>query len=84
MHTSTTHHPPAAPLVPYVAAVHEMEEMLHALGPYAAGLNAARWDLKVGGAMCAAGSWAPVCHLVDPSSKAPPWFQNGNVAVYVG
>src|SRR5437879_2735796 len=23
-----------------------MEEMLHALGPYAAGLNAARWDLK--------------------------------------
>jgi malate synthase len=26
--------------------VYEMEEMLHALGPYAAGLNAARWDLK--------------------------------------
>jgi malate synthase len=23
-----------------------MEEMLHELGPYAAGLNAARWDLK--------------------------------------
>ena len=26
--------------------VYQMEEMLHALGPYAAGLNAARWDLK--------------------------------------
>jgi malate synthase len=26
--------------------VYEMEEMLWALGPYAAGLNAARWDLK--------------------------------------
>ena len=24
----------------------EAAEMLHALGPYAAGLNAARWDLK--------------------------------------
>ena len=23
-----------------------MEEILHQLGPYAAGLNAARWDLK--------------------------------------
>ena len=31
------------------AAVWEMEEILYALGPYAAGLNAARWDLKVGG-----------------------------------
>ena len=26
--------------------VYEMEEMLYELGPYAAGLNAARWDLK--------------------------------------
>ena len=34
------------PLVESLPAVYEMEEMLHALGPYAAGLNAARWDLK--------------------------------------
>jgi len=34
------------PLVEALPAVYEMEEMLHALGPYAAGLNAARWDLK--------------------------------------
>jgi malate synthase len=27
-------------------AVYQMEEMLYELGPYAAGLNAARWDLK--------------------------------------
>lgn len=33
-------------LVESLPAVYEMEEMLHALGPYAAGLNAARWDLK--------------------------------------
>ncbi|HTI52910.1 MAG TPA: hypothetical protein VMC04_01670 [Verrucomicrobiae bacterium] len=36
----------AIPLVEALPAVYEMEEMLHALGPYAAGLNAARWDLK--------------------------------------
>jgi malate synthase len=36
----------AVPLVEALPAVYEMEEMLHALGPYAAGLNAARWDLK--------------------------------------
>ncbi|MFQ5830245.1 MAG: hypothetical protein ACE5JD_13975 [Candidatus Methylomirabilia bacterium] len=36
----------AIPLVEAVPAIYEMEEMLHALGPYAAGLNAARWDLK--------------------------------------
>jgi malate synthase len=36
----------AIPLVEALPAVFEMEEMLHALGPYAAGLNAARWDLK--------------------------------------
>ena len=36
----------AIPLVESLPAVYEMEEMLHALGPYAAGLNAARWDLK--------------------------------------
>ncbi len=34
------------PLVESLPAVYEMEEMLHALGEYAAGLNAARWDLK--------------------------------------
>jgi malate synthase len=34
------------PLVESLPAVFQMEEMLHALGPYAAGLNAARWDLK--------------------------------------
>ena len=33
-------------LVESLPAVYEMEEMLHALGRYAAGLNAARWDLK--------------------------------------
>ncbi len=36
----------AIPLVESLPAVYLMEEMLHALGPYAAGLNAARWDLK--------------------------------------
>jgi malate synthase len=34
------------PLVEALPAVHQMDEMLYALGPYAAGLNAARWDLK--------------------------------------
>jgi malate synthase len=34
------------PLVESLPAVWQMDEMLHALGPYAAGLNAARWDLK--------------------------------------
>ena len=33
-------------LVESLPAVWQMEEILHALGPYAAGLNAARWDLK--------------------------------------
>jgi malate synthase len=33
-------------LVESLPCVYFMEEMLHALGPYAAGLNAARWDLK--------------------------------------
>ena len=36
----------AIPLVEALPAVYQMEEMLHALGSYAAGLNAARWDLK--------------------------------------
>ena len=36
----------AIPLVEALPAIYEMEEMLYALGPYAAGLNAARWDLK--------------------------------------
>ncbi|MDO8479354.1 MAG: hypothetical protein Q7W02_24825 [Candidatus Rokubacteria bacterium] len=34
------------PLVESLPAVYLMEEMLYALGSYAAGLNAARWDLK--------------------------------------
>ena len=33
-------------LVESLPAVWQMEEILHALGPYSAGLNAARWDLK--------------------------------------
>ncbi len=33
-------------LIESLPAVWQMEEMLHALGPYSAGLNAARWDLK--------------------------------------
>jgi malate synthase len=33
-------------LIESLPAVWQMEEMLHALGPYAAGLNAARWDLQ--------------------------------------
>ena len=33
-------------LVESLPAVYDMEPMLHALGPYGAGLNAARWDLK--------------------------------------
>jgi malate synthase len=36
----------AIPLVESLPAVYQMEEMLRALGPYAGGLNAARWDLK--------------------------------------
>src|SRR6266478_5615438 len=34
------------PLVESLPAVYLMEEMLYALGPYAAGINAACWDLK--------------------------------------
>ncbi|HXJ85125.1 MAG TPA: hypothetical protein VMS64_41340 [Candidatus Methylomirabilis sp.] len=36
----------AIPLIEALPAVYQMEEMLYALGPYGAGLNAARWDLK--------------------------------------
>jgi malate synthase len=36
----------AIPLVESLPAAYQMDEMLHALGPYAGGLNAARWDLK--------------------------------------
>jgi malate synthase len=36
----------AIPLIESLPAAYQMEEMLHALGPYAAGLNAARWDFK--------------------------------------
>lgn len=33
-------------LIESLPAVYQMEELLYELGPYAAGLNAARWDLK--------------------------------------
>ncbi|ETX01639.1 MAG: hypothetical protein ETSY1_06660 [Candidatus Entotheonella factor] len=36
----------AIPLIESLPAAFQMEEMLYALGPYAAGLNAARWDFK--------------------------------------
>ena len=36
----------AIPLVESFPIAYQMEEALYALGPYAAGLNAARWDLK--------------------------------------
>ncbi len=36
----------AIPLVESLPLAYQMEESLHALGPYAAGLNAARWDFK--------------------------------------
>ena len=36
----------AVVLVESLPCVYQMEEMLYELGPYAAGLNAARWDLK--------------------------------------
>jgi malate synthase len=36
----------AIPLIESLPAAYQMEEMLFALGPYAAGLNAARWDFK--------------------------------------
>ena len=34
------------PLIESLPAAYQMEEMLYVLGPYAAGLNAARWDFK--------------------------------------
>ena len=36
----------AIPLIESLPAAYQMEEMLYALGPYAAGFNAARWDFK--------------------------------------
>ena len=53
------------PLVESLPAVYLMEEMLYALGPYAAGLNAARWDLK-----------ASIFEFImaDPSSVWPDRF----------
>lgn len=36
----------AIALVESLPAAYQMEEILHALGPYGAGLNAARWDFK--------------------------------------
>ncbi len=52
-------------LVESLPAAYQMEEMLHALGPYAAGLNAARWDFK-----------ASILEytMADPSSVWPDRF----------
>jgi malate synthase len=36
----------AIPLIESLPAAYQMEEILYALGPYGAGLNAARWDFK--------------------------------------
>lgn len=36
----------AIPLIESLPAAYQMEEILYSLGPYAAGLNAARWDFK--------------------------------------
>jgi malate synthase len=36
----------AVHLIESLPAVYQMEELLYEMGPYAAGLNAARWDLK--------------------------------------
>lgn len=36
----------AIPLIESLPIAYQMEEVLYALGPYSAGLNAARWDLK--------------------------------------
>jgi malate synthase len=36
----------AIPLIESLPAAYQMEEMLFALGPYGAGLNAARWDFQ--------------------------------------
>ena len=52
-------------LMESLPAAYQMEEMLYALGPYAAGLNAARWDFK-----------ASIFEFVmaDPSSVWPDRF----------
>ena len=55
----------AVPLVESLPLVYQMEECLYELGPYAAGLNAARWDLK-----------ASIFEFIlnDPSSVWPDRF----------
>jgi malate synthase len=45
-------------LVESLPAIYQMEDMLHALGEYGAGLNAARWDLK-----------ASILEFILPDSK---------------
>ena len=55
----------AIPLIESLPAAYLMEEMLHALGPYAAGLNAARWDFKAS---------VFEYHLNDPGSVWPDRF----------
>ena len=52
-------------LVESLPCVFEMEAMLHELGPYAAGLNAARWDLKA-----SIFEWV----MADPASVWPDRF----------
>jgi malate synthase len=52
-------------LVESLPCVFEMEAMLQALGPYAAGLNAARWDLKA-----SIFEWV----MADPASVWPDRF----------
>jgi malate synthase len=53
-------------LVESLPAAMQMEEMLFALGPYAAGLNAARWDLKAS---------LIEYSLTDPSAVWPDRFE---------
>jgi malate synthase len=64
-------------LVESLPAAFEMEEMLFALGPYGAGLNAARWDLKaslIEYAMTnAAGVWPD---RFDVDIKTTPFLAN--------
>src|SRR4029078_8949086 len=47
-HVDFLHHASirAIPLIESLPAAYQMEEMLFALGPYGAGLNAARWDFQ--------------------------------------
>lgn len=64
-------------LIESLPATHLMESMLYALGPYAAGLNAARWDLKASlleFAMCDPGCVWPDRFGVD--IKSTPFLRD--------